>query len=53
MTVRNPRLSFVSVLEKRLGRNLSAQETLRLAAYARALKIRKAQQQKQRVYKPR
>ncbi|TBU24290.1 hypothetical protein BD311DRAFT_702395 [Dichomitus squalens] len=53
MTVRSPRSKFVSGLEKRLGRALSAQETLRLAAYARAVKIRKAQQQQQRVYKPR
>ena len=51
MTVRPPRSKFVSALEKRLGRSLSDQEMLRLASCARALKVRKAQQQ--RVYKPR
>ena len=51
MTVRPPRSKFVSALEKRLGRSLSDQEMLRLASCARALKARKAQQQ--RVYKPR
>ncbi|KAM5531374.1 hypothetical protein V8D89_014967 [Ganoderma adspersum] len=51
MTVRPPRSNFVCALERRLGRGLSDQEMLRLAACARALKVRKAQQQ--RVYKPR
>ncbi|KAI1792385.1 hypothetical protein LXA43DRAFT_918959 [Ganoderma leucocontextum] len=51
MTVRPPRSKFVSALEKRLGRSLSDQEMLRLAACARALNVQKAQQQ--RVYKPR
>ena len=51
MTVRPPRSKFVSAVEKRLGRSLSDQELLRLAACARTLKVRKAQQQ--RVYKPR
>ncbi|PIL29217.1 hypothetical protein GSI_09266 [Ganoderma sinense ZZ0214-1] len=51
MTVRPPRSKFVSAVEKRLGRSLSDQEMLRLAACARALKVRKAQHQ--RVYKPR
>ena len=51
MTVRPPRSKFVCALEKRLGRSLSDQEMLRLAACARALKGRKAQHQ--RVYKPR
>lgn len=52
MTVRHPRSKFVSALEKRLGRNLSDLEMLRLASCARALRVRRAQQQ-QRVYKPR
>ncbi|KAI0767280.1 hypothetical protein C8Q74DRAFT_1370097 [Fomes fomentarius] len=43
-----PKLSLV--LGKRLGRTLSGDEVLRLAAYARALKSRRSQQ---RIYKPR
>ncbi|TFK78692.1 hypothetical protein K466DRAFT_668356, partial [Polyporus arcularius HHB13444] len=50
MPVRPPRSKSSSLLEKRLGRSLSVDETLRLAAYARALKLRRTQQ---RIYKPR
>ena len=51
MPARLPRSKLSSVTEKRLRRMLSADETFRLAAYARALKLRRNQQQ--RIYKPR
>ncbi|RPD52477.1 hypothetical protein L227DRAFT_480909, partial [Lentinus tigrinus ALCF2SS1-6] len=50
MPVRLPRSKASSVLEKRLRRTMSADETRRLVAYARALKLRRNQQ---RIYKPR
>ncbi|KAI0718575.1 HSP20-like chaperone [Cerioporus squamosus] len=50
MPVHPPRFKSSSVLEKRLRRTLSADETLRIAAYTRALKARRTQQ---RIYKPR
>ena len=50
MVNRPTRSKFVSTLEKRLGRTLSDGETLRLAAYARAVRLRREQK---RVYKPR
>ena len=50
MAIRPTRSKIVSTLEKRLGRALSDTETLRLAAYARAVRVRREQH---RVYKPR
>ena len=50
MALRPTRSKCVSALEKRLGRSLSADETLRLAAYARAVRLRREQT---RIYKPR
>ena len=52
MALRNSRSKLVSSLEKRLGRGLSNGEaqSLRLALYARAVKL---QREQKRVYKPR
>ena len=50
MAPRMTRSKFVSALEKRLGRTLTDNETMRLAACARAARLRREQKH---IYRPR